>query len=127
MIKSSMIVKSMNFLSKFSFARKKKLINPLNTKLSQLKLSQDNVNPYLKTHTGLFPYLPLNDHPLVPGYTRFLPMSMKLSDKLAEMIEKDDSQKFVFSVVKENKSADQMSQIKQLLEQLNNNQNENIY
>lgn len=119
MIKSSMIVKSMNFLSKFSFARKKKLINPLNTKLSQLKLSQDNVNPYLKTHTGLFPYLPLNDHPLVPGYTRFLPMSMKLSDKLAEMIEKDDSQKFVFSVVKENKSADQMSQIKQLLEQLN--------
>lgn len=119
MLKSMNSIKSINYFCKFSFARKKKLVNPLNSKLSQLKLSQDSVNPYLKTHTGLFPYLPLNDHPLVPGYTRFLPMSLKLSDKISELVEKDETQKFVFSVVKENKSVDQISQIKQLLEQLN--------
>ena len=39
----------------------------------------------VKTRLGRFPYFPIDDHPLVPGYSRMIPISREFIDKLKEL------------------------------------------
>ncbi len=53
---------------------------------------------YVKIYSGLYPYMPLDDHPLIPGYSRILAVTRELTDKLKEMnVEKT---KLVISVLR---------------------------
>lgn len=53
---------------------------------------------YIKVYQGIYPYLPLDDHPLIPGYARMIAVTRELTDKLKELnVEKS---KMVISVLK---------------------------
>jgi len=52
----------------------------------------------IKLLQGRFPYLPLDDHPLIPGYARMLSLSKEIFDKLKEL-EVENTQ-LVISVLK---------------------------
>lgn len=106
-------------LSLFNLSSKKgkKNLQPLSSKLENLEFTQDPSHIHLKTHIGKFPYFPINDHPLIPGYARFLPITMKLSEKISEYLDNDETQKFVLSVSKERLSEN--NQLKSLLEGVN--------
>jgi hypothetical protein len=53
---------------------------------------------YIKVYHGTYPYMPLDDHPLIPGYARMLAVSREIIDKLKEAnVEKT---KMVMSVLK---------------------------
>jgi len=53
---------------------------------------------YIKVYHGSYPYMPLDDHPLIPGYARMIAVSREIIDKLKEVnIEKT---KLVMSVLK---------------------------
>ena len=53
---------------------------------------------YIKVYHGSYPYMPLDDHPLIPGYARMIAVSREIIDKLKEVnVEKT---KLVMSVLK---------------------------
>ena len=53
---------------------------------------------YIKVYHGSYPYMPLDDHPLIPGYARMIAVSREIIDKLKEAnVEKT---KLVMSVLK---------------------------
>jgi hypothetical protein len=53
---------------------------------------------YIKNYHGLYPYMPLDDHPLIPGYARMIAVTREITDKLKEMnVEKT---KLVISVLR---------------------------
>jgi hypothetical protein len=53
---------------------------------------------YIKVYNGSYPYMPLDDHPLIPGYARMIAVSRDIIDKLKEAnVEKT---KLVMSVLK---------------------------
>ena len=53
---------------------------------------------YIKIYHGLYPYMPLDDHPLIPGYARMIAVTREITDKLKEMnVEKT---KLVISVLR---------------------------
>jgi hypothetical protein len=59
----------------------------------------ENENPDdIKVSFGTFPYLPLNDHPLIPGYGRLLAVTSEITEKLKEI--NAEKTKIVVSVVK---------------------------
>lgn len=53
---------------------------------------------YIKVYHGSYPYMPLDDHPLIPGYARMIAVTREIIDKLKEAnVEKT---KLVMSVLK---------------------------
>jgi len=68
---------------------------------------QENLESYVedgktiqnvKVYNGIYPYMPLDDHPLIPGYARIIGLTMELTEKLKELnVEKT---KLVVSVLK---------------------------
>lgn len=111
-----------------NFAKKtRKPINPgikpeIEKGLSEFDFIEDPSFASQKIFTGEFPFLPINDHPLIPGYSRFLPISLKLANALTDLSDKETEQtrvKVVVSVMKESQ-ADTSLQIKNsLLENIN--------
>jgi len=91
---------------RFDFSRK-------NLKTSNLSISEPfgdgvkseeyieeggNKLDYIKVYHGSYPYMPLDDHPLIPGYARMLAVSREIIDLLKEAnVEKT---KMVMSVLK---------------------------
>jgi len=115
MLKMFNIFKSGKFLynPKFSFATKS--IKTGNVQLSEESfenLTEDGKKlENTKVYSGVYPYMPLDDHPLIPGYARMLAITMDLTNKLKELnVEKT---KLVISVLKnpENIEALQQSQL----------------
>lgn len=114
-----------NFISNKKFARKrnKSLTATLDQSLNGFEFHDDPIFPYQKTYNGEFMYLPINDHPMIPGYSRFLPisdiLSTKLNDIMKEMDNPDESRlKIVMSVVKEAKVENNL-QLKNIIENVN--------
>lgn len=93
------------------------------TSLEDLEFVEHENYKHLKTHVGKFPFLPINNHPLIPGYSRFVPISIKLAEKLMEFSEKSETEKtktkVVMSVLKDNHSDDSTHQLKNLIENVN--------
>ena len=91
---------------RFDFSRK-------NLKTSNLSISEpfgEGIKPeeykeeggntldYIKVYHGSYPFMPLDDHPLIPGYARMIAVSREIIDKLKEAnVEKT---KLVMSVLK---------------------------
>ena len=78
--------------------------------------------PYISTLKGRFSFFPIDDHPLLPGYVRMIPISKKLENKLADPT---TTQKVVVSTLKNPEMQQGMkaalylnNQISQLDEQL---------
>jgi hypothetical protein len=83
--------------SMFSFGRKitKKSNDPLEPETQEI---EDENPENIKVSFGTYPYLPLNDHPLIPGYGRLLAVTSEITEKLKEM--NAEKTKIVVSVVK---------------------------
>lgn len=62
--------------------------------------------PHIKVFKGTYPYLPLNDHPLIPGFHRRIPISKQLSAHLKWT--KNQPAKMVISVLKNPESIEGM-------------------
>lgn len=43
---------------------------------------QGNKLNYVKVFHGIYPYLPLDDHPLIPGYARIIALTREITEKL---------------------------------------------
>lgn len=63
-------------------------------------ITEDHENKFnnVKVFQGKFPYMPIDDHPLIPGYARMLNISKELFDKLKEA--KVEQNQLVISVAK---------------------------
>ena len=53
--------------------------------LVEITKEGENKLNHIKLLQGRFPYLPLDDHPLIPGYARILNLSKDIYDKLKEI------------------------------------------
>src|SRR5690242_3229600 len=60
--------------------------------------STGNKLDYVKVYKGEFPYMPLDDHPLIPGYARMIAVSREITDKLKEI--NAEKTKLIISVLK---------------------------
>ncbi len=70
---NSLYLKTLNI---FSFSRK-------NTKIkSSVEIAEED--PSSISH-GIYPYIPLNDHPLIPGYGRLITVTSEITNKLKEL------------------------------------------
>lgn len=119
----------------FNFSKRNKNRGISNTLieqgLSEYNFTLDPSIKNLKTSTGNFPYLPINDHPMIPGYSRFLPLSLNLAQKINKLIEstndnKDNNEetsnfktKIVMSVNKESDNNLNNLQLKNITESIN--------
>lgn len=52
----------------------------------------------IKKFSGTFHYLPLDDHPLIPGYSRLISITKEIAEKLIE--EKVEEKRLCMSVLK---------------------------
>lgn len=69
-----------------------------NPELVDITEDQENKFKNVKVFKGKFPYMPIDDHPLIPGYARMLNISKELFDKLKEV--KVEQNQLVISVAK---------------------------
>jgi hypothetical protein len=53
---------------------------------------------YIKVYHGLYPYMPLDDHPLIPGYARMIAVTREITEKLKEL--NAEKTKIVISVLR---------------------------
>jgi hypothetical protein len=90
--------------SKFNFARKtnKETSVEVPEPADALK-TEDYVDggtklDYIKVYHGIYPYIPLDDHPLIPGYARMIAVTREITDKLKEM--NAEKTKMVISVLR---------------------------
>lgn len=79
------------------FGKKLNLDSATNPELVE---ADEHQNDYknVKILQGKFPYMPIDDHPLIPGYARMLNISKELFDKLKEA--KVEESNLVISVTK---------------------------
>jgi hypothetical protein len=103
---------SNTFLKKSNFTNNTRLFNSLhyynfvrkspkkpNDEATPDTPETENENPdNMKVSFGTFPYLPLNDHPLIPGYGRLLAVTSEITEKLKEL--NAEKTKIIVSVVK---------------------------
>ncbi len=70
---NSLYLKTLNI---FSFSRKN----------SKVKTSVEFAEEYpANVSHGIYPYFPLNDHPLIPGYGRLITVSSEITNRLKEL------------------------------------------
>ena len=68
--------------------------------LSEIIIDEDGTKiKNVKISTGIFPYFPLDDHPLIPGYSRMIPITREFLDKWNE-IEQSKQLRSVISICK---------------------------
>lgn len=86
--------------SSFYFARKTMPGREKDFPNAQLEdyVHQGNKVEHVKVFTGEYSYLPLDDHPLIPGYSRAIGISKDILDKLKEL--NVEQNKLVISVLK---------------------------
>jgi Lon-like ATP-dependent protease len=112
-----------NCLIKKSFAKKNlKAINPsIDQGLDEFEFIEDPTFKNQKVHQGEFNYLPINDHPLIPGYTRFLPISMKLAEKIKNLTDENSEvrPKIIMSVIKDTNTPQLNLQMRNMIENVN--------
>lgn len=78
---------------------KKLNLNPAeNPELVEITEDHESKFNNVKVFQGKFPYMPIDDHPLIPGYARMLSISKELFDKLKEA--KVEQNQLVISVAK---------------------------
>lgn len=53
---------------------------------------------YIKVYKGMYPYMPLDDHPLIPGYARMIAVTREITEKLKEV--NAEKTKLVISVLR---------------------------
>ncbi len=91
---------------RFDFSRKTLKTNglPISEPFGEGVVGEDYVEEggnkldYIKVYNGTYPYMPLDDHPLIPGYARMIAVTREIIDKLKEAnVEKT---KIVMSVLK---------------------------
>jgi len=65
-----------------------------------IDITEDHESKFknVKVFQGKFPYMPIDDHPLIPGYARMLNISKELFEKLREA--KVEQNQLVISVAK---------------------------
>jgi hypothetical protein len=80
--------------NKFSFGRK---ITKKGAEGADVETESENPDN-IKVSFGTYPYLPLNDHPLIPGYGRLLVVTSELTEKLKEL--NAEKTNIIVSVVK---------------------------
>jgi hypothetical protein len=79
-------------LSIFSFSRK-------NTKIkTAVEIAEEESAAPTNIIQATYPYLPLNDHPLIPGYGRLITVTSEVTNKLKEL--NAEKTKIVVSVIK---------------------------
>jgi hypothetical protein len=54
--------------------------------------------PHIRKFAGTFPYLPLDDHPLIPGYARLISITKEIAEKL--VADNVEEKKLCMSVLK---------------------------
>jgi len=79
------------------FAKKLNLDSASNPELVDITEQEEKIK-HIKIYQGKFPYMPIDDHPLIPGYARMLNVSKELFDKLKEA--KVEQNQLVISVTK---------------------------
>lgn len=90
--------------SKFNFARK-------TVKETSVEVPEPADNPntedyevggkklnYIKVYHGIYPYMPIDDHPIIPGYARMIAVTREITDRLKEL--NAEKTKVVISVLK---------------------------
>jgi hypothetical protein len=60
----------------FCFSRKNNKIQ------TSVEIAEEDPAPL---NHGIFPYIPLNDHPLIPGYGRLITVTSEITNKLKEL------------------------------------------
>jgi hypothetical protein len=67
------------------FGKKLNFGEAANPELVELNEDHENKFKNIKIFQGKFPYMPIDDHPLIPGYARMLNLSKEIFDKLKEV------------------------------------------
>ena len=89
---------SLLFFPNYRFIRKISKTEVVPPEVESSIKSENNLNNAIKTFSGTYPYMPLYDHPLIPGYPRIIPANKAMLDKLIELnVEKTN---IVLSVLK---------------------------
>ena len=76
-----------NHFIKFNFiTQKTKSLRKKNLDIAENPEIVDITDKYqnIKVFQGKFPYIPIDDHPLIPGYTRMLSLSRDLFERIRE-------------------------------------------
>jgi hypothetical protein len=111
-IKTNNMFLNKNKIFNTSFSRK---INPSSNKENLPEIKEENylekISKFenIKILQGKYPYMPLDDHPLIPGYARMIAISREISDKLKEL--KAESTKLVVSVCKNPEKIEGVQQV----------------
>ena len=80
------------------FGKKLNLDSATNPELVEITEDHENKFKNIKIFQGKFPYMPIDDHPLIPGYARMLNISKELYEKLKEA--KVEEHQMVISVAR---------------------------
>ena len=67
-------------------------------------LQSEETKSNYKIYEGVYPYFPVDDHPIIPGYGRIIIVSQQILDSLKPKI--NSKSKFVVSVLKEPEKID---------------------
>ncbi len=103
--KLSQNLKTMLYKNTFTFKfSRKTTVSSKPPKIEESEIGDEYVDEAgnklesIKVNQGIYPYMPLDDHPLIPGYARMIAISREISEKLKEMdVEKT---KLVISVLR---------------------------
>lgn len=87
----------------FNFSRKIKKTSETENELSEDISTEDYLDrgqklDYIRVYKGKYPFIPLDDHPLIPGYARMIAVPKNVFQRMKEM--NVEETKMVISVCK---------------------------